>query len=44
MHFRKADAIMRQVVDTSESLKRAKDLTEYLHPALIFFSKELYDN
>ena len=44
IHYRKADMLMRTIVDNSEALMRARTLSEYLHPTLIFFSKELYDN
>lgn len=42
---RKADATMRAVVDTSETLARVEALHEHgLHPKLIFFGDELYEN
>ena len=42
---RKADATMRAVVETSETLGRVETLHEHgLHPKLIFFGNELYEN
>lgn len=42
---RKADVAMRAVVDTSETLAKVAELHEHgLHPKLIFFGDELYEN
>lgn len=43
--FRKPDQLMKIVVDGSETLKKVERLHDFgLHPTLIFFSKELFDN
>ena len=43
--FRKPDMVMRTIVETSETIQKAEQLQEKgLHPTLIFFSKELYEN
>tara|TARA_B110000285_G_C14795475_1_gene455022 strand:- start:167 stop:451 length:285 start_codon:yes stop_codon:yes gene_type:complete len=43
--YRKPDQLMKIVVDGSETLAKVKKLHEFgLHPSLIFFSSELYDN
>jgi hypothetical protein len=45
MAVRKADSTMKTVVDTSETLQRVKHLSDRgLHPSIIFFSAELYEN
>lgn len=42
---RKADSTMEAIVESSEALRKARVLQERgMHPSLIFFSKELYDN
>lgn len=42
---RKPDSTMKTVVDTSETLKRVKNLSNQgLHPSVLFFSAELYEN
>jgi len=43
--YRKPDIAMRAIVETSETLKKVETLHEHgLHPQLIFFGKELFDN
>ena len=44
MQFRKADPVLKTIVDTSETLQKVDKLTQFIHPSLIFFSKELFDN
>ena len=45
LKVRKADSTMRAVVDSSETLRKVTELQEKgMHPSLIFFSKELYEN
>lgn len=45
LRVRKADDLMRIAVDTSETLKKVEKLQQRgLHPSLIFFSHDLYDN
>ena len=45
MAVRKADATMKTIVDTSATLKRVKDLqASGIHPSVIFFSAELFEN
>lgn len=45
LKVRKPDAVLKTIVDTSETLKKVESLIEHgMHPSLIFFSKELFEN